>query len=383
MKRRTPAPRARVLHLHSSFDPGGKEMRAVQLMNAFGPEVAHSIVSAVPDALGAAAAIDPAITADYPAFPALAGQPFPRRLQRLAQAMAGYDLVLTYNWGAMDAVLAHTAFAEALHLPPLIHHEDGFNQDEADRLKWHRNLYRRIALFRAQGLVVPSQRLEQIARIVWKQPAAMVRRIPNGIPVFAYGRKPKPDALPRVIKHPGELWLGTLAGLRAVKNLPRLVRAFAPLPDVWQLVILGEGPEREAIRAEAMRLGVGHRVHLPGHVADPARVMGLFDLFALSSDSEQFPISVVEAMASSLAIAAPRVGDIAAMVATENRRFLVPPGDEAALSQALVELAADANLRGAIGRANRTRAETDYDEAKMIAAYRNLYAGAMGRRSFP
>lgn len=383
MKKRAPTPRLRVLHLHSSFDPGGKEMRAVQLMNAFGPGVAHSIVSAVPGALGAARAVDQAIPVDYPDFPALTGKPFPRRLQALAQAMTGYDLVLTYNWGAMDAVLAHTAFAEVHRLPPLVHHEDGFNQDEAVRLKWHRNLFRRVALFRAQALVVPSRRLEHIARTAWKQPPAMVRRIPNGIPVFAYGRKPKPDVLPRLIKHPGELWLGTVAGLRPVKNLPRLVRAFAPLPEQWQLVILGEGPERDAIRAEAMRLGVGHRVHLPGHVAFPAQVLGLFDLFALSSDSEQFPISVVEAMASSLAIAAPRVGDVEAMVAGENRRFLTPPGDEAALADALATLAEDADLRAAIGQANRTRAETEYDEAKMIAAYRNLYAGALGRTVFP
>jgi len=297
--------------------------------------------------------------------------------------MLGHDLVLTYNWGAMDGVLAHTAFAEVMKLPPLVHHEDGFNQDEATRLKWHRNLYRRIALYRAQGLVVPSQRLEHIARTAWQQPAAMVKRIPNGIPVFAYGRKPKPDALPRVIKHPGELWLGTLAGLRAVKNLPRLVRAFAPLPDHWQLVILGEGPEREAIRAEAVRLGVGHRVHLPGHFAHPAEVMGLFDLFALSSDSEQFPISVVEAMATGLAIAAPRIGDVEAMVAGENRRFLAPAGDEVGLAAALADLADDADLRAAVGRANRLRAEADYDEAKMIATYRNVYAGALGRTSFP
>lgn len=383
MKRRTPDPRLRVLHLLSSFDPGGKEMRAVQLMNAFGPQVAHSIVSAVPGALGAAQAIDPAIPVDYPEFPPLAGRPFPRRLQQLARAMAGFDLILTYNWGAMDAVLAHTAFAEVLQLPPLIHHEDGFNQDEAVRLKWHRNLFRRIALFHAQGLVVPSQRLEHIARTAWKQPAAMVKRIPNGIPVFAYGRKPKPDVLARVIKHPGELWLGTLAGLRAVKNLPRLVRAFAPLPEAWQLVILGEGPEREAIRAEAVRLGVGHRVHLPGHVAHPAEVMGLFDLFALSSDSEQFPISVVEAMASGLAIAAPRVGDVEAMVAGENRRFLSPPGDEAALSQALRALAEDDVARAAVGQANRARAEAEFDEGGMIAAYRKVYAGALGRTAFP
>ncbi|MFX8988259.1 glycosyltransferase, partial [Acinetobacter baumannii] len=86
-----------------------------------------------------------------------------------------------------------------------------------------------------------------------------------------YGGKGKPDALPRVIKRPGEKWLGTLAGLRAVKNLPRLVRAFAGLDESWQLVIVGEGPERDAIMDEALRLDIGHRVLMPGHVADPAQ----------------------------------------------------------------------------------------------------------------
>ena len=148
-------------------------------------------------------------------------------------------------------------------------------------------------------------------------------------------------------------------------------------------MILGEGPERDAIRAEALRLGVGLRVHLPGHVAHPARVLGLFDLFALSSDSEQFPISVVEAMAAGLAVAAPRVGDVAAMVAAENAPLLTEPGDEAALAAALERLAGDAALRASLGRANRARAEVEYDEATMIAAYARLYAGVMGRPAFP
>lgn len=374
----------RLLHLHSGFDAGGKELRAVRLMNLFGKGVSHTVVSAQPRSYGAAALVDKAIPVAYPAgFPPLAGPFRLGRLQALARAMAGHDLVLTYNWGAMDAVMAHTLFSQALKLPPLVHHEDGFNEDEARRLKSVRNWYRRIGLGRAAGLIVPSERLERIALEVWHQPRWRVRRIANGIPTAAYAGKPKPDALPRVIKRKGELWLGTLAGLRAVKNLPRLVRAFAALPEEWQLVILGDGPERDAIREEAIRLEVGHRVHLPGFVADPAKVLGLFDLFALSSDSEQFPISVVEAMAAGLAVASPAVGDVAGMVAAENAPFIVAPARDDSLAEALQALAADPALRARIGAANRARTRAQYDEAAMLAAYRTAYATALGRDSFP
>lgn len=374
----------RILHLQSSFQPGGKELRAAKLINAFGRGVAHTIVSAESEALGAAAAIDPRIEVSYPRdFPPLVGKPLPGRLQRLAAAMKPFDLILTYNWGAMDAVMAHTVFRDFHALPPLVHHEDGFNEDEAQVRKRSRNWYRRIALGRASALVVPSRRLEAIALAEWYQPAGRVVRIGNGIDTAAYGKKPKPDALPRVIKRRGEKWLGTLAGLRAVKNLPRLVRAFAGLPEEWQLVILGEGPEREAIRAEALRLGLAHRVHLPGFVAEPARAVGLFDLFALSSDSEQFPVSVVEAMAAGLAVAATDVGDVAAIVAEPNRPYVTPAGDEPALAGALAALAGDDALRRRIGEANRVLACAEYDEAGMIVAYRALYARALRRPAFP
>ncbi len=374
----------KILHLHSSFQAGGKELRAAKLMNAFGPDFEHTIVSAESEALGAARAINPAIPVSFPNdFPSLTGRPTPGRLQRIARAMLGHDLVLTYNWGAMDAVMAHTAFSKVFRLPPLVHHEDGFNQDEAVRLKPMRNWYRRIALGRTQALVVPSERLEDIAINVWHQPPGKVNRIINGIPSAAYGKKAKRDALPRVIKHPGEMWLGTLAGLRAVKNLPRLVRAFAAMPQHWHLVILGEGPEREAIRAEANRLSIGHRVHLPGFATDPAKVLGLFDLFALSSDSEQFPISVVEAMASGLAVVSPRVGDVEMMVAEENRPYLAASGDEAGLADALCVLAANPKERTLIGEANRKIAREEFDEARMVLSYRAIYARAMRRSSFP
>ena len=374
----------RVLHLHSSFNPGGKELRAAKLMAAFGAQVDHAVVSGVPGAVGAAEVVDPALSVVYPAdFPALTGRPSLARYRRIAMAMAGHDLVLTYNWGSMDAVLAHRLFARRLALPPLVHHEDGFNQDETLRLKPARNWLRRIALPTAAALVVPSRVLEGIALDVWHQPRGRVVRIANGIPLADFAAVPPPDALPGLVKGPGQRWLGTMAGLRAVKNLPRLVRAFAAMPRDWQLVIVGEGPERGAIAAEAARLGLAERVHLSGFAPDPARVMGLFDLFALSSDSEQFPISVVEAMAAGLAVVSPAVGDVAAMVAPENAPWIVAPGDEAALGAALAAAAAADARRQAVGAANRRLAEADYAEAVMVAAYRRTYAAALGRTAFP
>jgi glycosyltransferase involved in cell wall biosynthesis len=376
--------RARILHLQSTLAAGGKERRAVRLLYAFGPRVVHAVVSGIPGETGAARELSRALTVEWPAeFPPLSGLPTPRRLQRLAQAMRGYDLVLTYNWGAMDAVLAHTLFDQAFGLPPLIHHEDGFNADEQDGLKARRNWYRRIALGRARALVVPSETLEEIALTVWAQPIGRVKCIPNGIDTALFAKTPRADALPGIIKRKGELWVGTLAGMRPVKDLPALVRAFAPLPEHWQLVIVGEGPERASIRAEAERLGFEDRVHLPGFAPDPARYVGLFDVFALSSRSEQFPISLVEAMAAGKPIAAPAVGDIAAMVSDENRPLIAPAGDEAALSGALSALAGDAALRARLGSANRARARASFDEKPMIEAYRRLYASAMGRDSLP
>ncbi len=373
-----PAP-LNILHMHSSFDLGGKEARAVRLMNAFGDRASHAIVSAVPYALGAREAIAPGIEWEIPLrAPPLAGRLSAARLEAIAWFMRPFDLVLTYNWGAMDAVMARRIFARH-GLPPLVHHEDGFNADEAERLKSQRNLYRRLALPVASALVVPSHRLEGIARNVWKEPAVRVHRIANGVPVAGFARKPKARAIPGLKRKNGELIVGTVAGLRPVKNLPRLVRAVAAAGDSLRLVIVGEGPERDAILAEAKRLGIAHRLLLPGFLPRPQDYVGLFDIFALSSDSEQAPIALIEAMAAGLPVAATDVGDVAEMVATANRRFIVPPEDEPGFAAALRALAADASLRRALGTANRAQALEGHDEAVMIAAYRRLYEEAVGR----
>jgi len=363
-----------ILHVHSTFTLGGKEARAVRLMNAFGARAQHTIISTVAGALAARAAIADGVVAAFPDdHPPFIGKPSIGRYMAIARYLQKFDLILTYNWGAMDAVGVHRLFARMLRLPPLIHHEDGFNQDEAQKQNPARIWFRRLTLETAYAVVVPSHTLERIALTSWRQPKGRLLRIANGIALDRYGPAGAEQA------RGDELVVGTIAGLRAVKNLPRLVRAFAASGIGGRLRIIGEGPERNAILQAATEYGVAGRIELPGFNPDPAAALRDIDIFALSSDSEQQPISLIEAMASGLPVVSTDVGDVREMVSEANLPLIVPPVREDLFAEALSKMAANMSDRLAIGAVNRAKALQFFDEKTMVNRYRALYEAAMGQ----
>ena len=373
----------RILHLHSNFDFGDQQMRTARLMNHFGGQAEHMIVSAVGDAFGAADAIDRRVKVKFSKDPpSLGGFPGMGRYRQLASYMKKFHLVLSHDWGAIDGVMAHTLFTRSMSLPPLIHHEDGFEQDEIERLNMRRNWFTTIALQRTNAIVVPSKALEQIARNAWHQPLEKICRFPNGVDTEHFNRRPQRGSFPGFQKRDGEIVVGTIAALRPVKNLRRLVRAVAAAGPHIRLAIVGDGPDRDTILAEAQRLGISDRVMMPGALRDSARYIRLFDIFAMSSDSEQYPVSLIEAMTSSLPIVSTDVGDVRNIVARENAPFVAARTDEAGLANAIRDLASDAGLREKLGAANRLMACSQYDEATMFARYRQLYGSAMNRADF-
>lgn len=373
--------RPRWLHVMPTFNLGGAETRTARLMNAFGTRVHHTVVPTLAGETAAQKLLDPAVPVDFPIAPCrFKGPSLPVRLWEIGHFLrsGNFDLVLTYNWGSIEVALANRLFARL----PLVHHEDGFGPEEANTTLPRRNHFRRLALPGAHAVVACSRRIESLALNEWGQPRRRVRFIPNGVEIAPFDTPPPPDAIPGFVKKPGDLVVGTLAGLRDVKNLPRLVRAFAAAAknrtDCW-LVIGGQGPEEAAIKAEAIAHGIADRLVMPGYLTNPARYVGLFDVYAISSDTEQFPISLVEAMAARLPAVCTDVGDIAKIIAPENAPFVVPATDEAAFARSLAALLDDARLRARIGHANRARVEAEFTQAQMVDTYARLYAEASGR----
>jgi glycosyltransferase involved in cell wall biosynthesis len=370
------------LHVFPTFGVGGVPIRIANVLNHFGRRYRHTIV-ALDGAIDARSRLrnDLAVTVVDP------GIHKERRVETLLTfarilRTARPQLLLTYNWGSTEWALLNTLLRRGPH----IHFESGFGPDESEQQLPRRIAFRRVALWGASRIVVPSSTLFDLATKTWKLRSGRVAYVPNGVDCQRFAAAPDARAIANFRKAPGELIVGTLAPLRAEKNLGRLLRAFAGMPGAInaRLLIVGDGPERAGLEALAAELGIAASVTFAGHVEAPERVLGLFDVFAISSDTEQMPNTILQAMAAGLAIAGVDVGDVKPMVGPQNRAMIVAKSDSNAFAAALKRLLTAPGLRETIGHENQVHVRAHYDQARMFAAYGDLFEAAMaGRRARP
>lgn len=361
-------------HVFPTFGTGGSQVRTATLINRNGDRYRHTIVSVHGD-LATGQLLD--ADADVRLVSGASCSPPASGVLALAKLLRQYgpDLLLTYNWGAMEAVLAARLVGV-----PVLHAEDGFNPDEAAGQKRRRVLARRWLLRGVAAVVLPSQTLMRIARDSWQLPEALLLHIANGVDL----RRFRPGASREIRERLGcsakARLIGTVGHLNSGKNIGLLVRALATLPAQLdaRLAVLGEGPEHQSLLQQAAALGVAERVNLVGRVVDPAPWYRAFDLFAMSSRTEQMPLAVLEAMASGLPVVATDVGDTRGMVAEANRPFIVPAESPDALSSALAAALGDVTLCATLGAANRRRTEERHDERRMCRAYDSLWSVTAG-----
>lgn len=351
-----------VAHVFPTFAVGGAQVRFAALANHFGPAFRH-IVVALDGETGCRERLDPGLDIAFPAVGAPKNAMLANawRFRGLLRQWRP-DVLVTGNWGAIEFAMANLpAYTRHLHVV------DGFGPEERETQIARRVLIRRLVLGRGR-VIVPSRTLERIALDQWKLSRRVVRYVPNGIDLARFAAPPRGATELPVI--------GTIAALREEKNIGRLIRAFAEATRLCpaRLVIVGDGEERPKLETLAAELGVAASVTFAGHRTDTPMLYAGFDIFALTSDTEQMPLSLIEAMASGLPVVATDVGDVRSMLAPENGPF-VGPKDDAAVAGLLAALSGDPGTRARLGAANRARAAVAFDQAVMFDAWRALWTG--------
>ncbi|NUM34528.1 MAG: glycosyltransferase family 4 protein [Candidatus Brocadiae bacterium] len=354
-----------LLHIFHTFDTGGSSVRTCQIINDLGEEYYHTIL-AMNQNYGAKGHLKSQDNVEY-IYDDCFQKPisFFSRLSlfRVWLKKLHPHLMITSNWGAIEWGIANFLFP----LCPHIHTEDGFNPDEMEKQKTRRVLIRHSFL-KSSVVVLPSHTLEAIALDIWKIPTKNILYIPNGIEWEHF-------YLPDIFTKPEEIIIGTVCSLRKIKNIFRLVKAFSSLPKEIgaKLWIIGDGEDRENVEKAAKDLCLAEQVCFWGHQDNPAPFYKKMKIFALSSDSEQMPISLLEAMAAGCAVISTDVGDVKNMLPEENKRFLVNRYNEVEYAEKLRELVENPELCRKLGKSNQEKCYQEYRKESMIKNYSNLY----------
>jgi glycosyltransferase involved in cell wall biosynthesis len=192
-----------------------------------------------------------------------------------------------------------------------------------------------------------------------------VLSVPNGVRDLG-----EPQPMPT--RPAGELVVGSIGRLDAMKAHDVLLRAIAQVDGV-RVVILGEGEQRSTLEALAKALDVGDRVELLGWVDNPRTYLSQFDVMALPSRSEGFPLAIVEAMLAARPVVTTCVGSVTEAVIHGETGIVIEKNDVAGLAIALRQLRDDPGLRDRMGRKGREKAIAHFTAKQMAARYEQLW----------
>ena len=151
----------------------------------------------------------------------------------------------------------------------------------------------------------------------------------------------------------------------------------------FRVVIVGDGPERDALAQQAKAQGVGDKVAFAGFQRDMAPYFAMAQILALPSHSEGSPNVVLEAMAAGLPIAATRVGGVPEILEHGRTGLLTPSSDPGAMAAALRELLTDAELCKRLGESARAEAQRNYTlesyRRKLVGFYQETLRASRGK----
>ena len=320
---------------------------------------------------------------------AAAGVPFvslrclERRIHPVRDLRAGAEIVAALRALAPDLVSTHTAkagwigraAARRLSIPALYTpHGWSIGSRMSPRLGAIFSLAEKVAAKWSAAIICVCEDERRLA--LGKRIAAPGKLlvVHNGVGDVAPELRGRPEQAP--------VRICSIARFAPPKDHRTLLRALATLRSQrWELDLVGDGPREAEMRNLASQLGLAARVRFFGYVPDPAPVLAGAQLFVLSSRSEAFPRSVLEAQRAGLPVIASAVGGIGEAVTDGANGLLVPAGNPEPLAAALEKLCADAQLRVSMGAAARAAYERSFRLEYMVDSTAAIYAKLLGRKA--
>ena len=362
----------RILHTESSLGWGGQEIRVLTEARGVARRGHAVAIAAPPEARIFAEA--PAYGVEIIALPiarkSLAGAGAVKRLL----AERAFDVVNTHS--STDSWLVTLAGVLAGHMPAIV-------RTRHISSPVPRNFASRWLYARADRIVTTGERLRlQVIEETGADPARTIS-IPTGIDLGRF--RPGDRAAARVeLGLPADAPIvGIVATLRSWKGHLHLLEAIASLarPEV-RLVVVGDGPMREALVARTAELGIAERVTFAGNQREVTPWMQSFDLFCLPSyANEGVPQALAQAMACGLPVITTPVGSIAELVDNGRTGMIVPPAEPAVLAQAIAVLLDNPARRRSLGEAALAEARKRLGEDAMVDAMIRVFSEALGKAS--
>jgi glycosyltransferase involved in cell wall biosynthesis len=225
----------------------------------------------------------------------------------------------------------------------------------------------RIAAKWAGGIVCVSEYERDLALRWGIAGPEKLQVIHNGVRDVAASLRAAPASRPvRIV---------SVARMEPPKDYRTLLEALSSLrADDWELELVGGGPQEQSARELAAALGIGGRVRWAGYQPDPSALLARAQIFVLSSLSEGFPRSILEAMRAGLPVVASDVGGVCEAVVNGANGYLVPKQKPAALARGLEKLLKDDSERQRLGAAARRTYEERFRFERMFEKTLVLYA---------
>ena len=166
-----------------------------------------------------------------------------------------------------------------------------------------------------------------------------------------------------------------VSNFRKVKNIPVILEVFSKvrkrLPT--RLVLVGDGPEREATERGAHELGISDDVVFMGDQEYIAQILPCADVFILPSEHESFGLAALEAMSCGVPVVGSRVGGLHEVVVDGETGFLCDPHDADCMTELVLSLLTNEPYRREMGGRARERAKREFERDRIVGQYLDVY----------